>query len=339
MKKHTEDTARLAESDDRYQTIATDARNKRVINGNITGSWVYTPISHWTNDDVWVYTQQFKNPWGHRTVDLLTMYQGATSDGECPLVVDTSTQSCGDSRFGCYVCTMVEQDKSMSAMVQNDEEKEWMTPLMEFRNNWLTPKEDRQYRDYRRMNGTLQVFNERLIKGPYRQSFRTTLLSELLKAQRLVDANAPEDAKGLELISFEELEEIRRIWVQDKLEIEDTLPGIYSSTLDKPYPGRELDEQQALSTEQLILLKEVCAELGDADGYRYETLRHMLATEHQFQHQLKRVGIFDQLWKTLKQGVFENEEKAEEFALARQHSVDQVETDDLFYNANEDVLL
>ncbi len=40
-----------------------------------------------------------------------------------PLVVDKSTQSCGDSRFGCYVCTMVSEDKSMSAMIANDEEK------------------------------------------------------------------------------------------------------------------------------------------------------------------------------------------------------------------------
>ena len=90
--------------------------------------WVYTPIADWHDDDVWQYLMQEKNPWGFKNEELLNMYQGATSDGECPLVVDTSTPSCGDSRFGCYVCTMVGEDKSMAAMIQNDEEKEWMLP-------------------------------------------------------------------------------------------------------------------------------------------------------------------------------------------------------------------
>ena len=32
---------------------------------------------------------QAPNPWGYDNKDLLTMYQGASADGECPLVVDT----------------------------------------------------------------------------------------------------------------------------------------------------------------------------------------------------------------------------------------------------------
>src|SRR3954451_17163423 len=31
------------------------------------------------------------NPWGYDNKALLTMYQGASADGECPLVVDSST--------------------------------------------------------------------------------------------------------------------------------------------------------------------------------------------------------------------------------------------------------
>jgi hypothetical protein len=38
---------------------------------------------------------QVKNPWGHDNKSLLGMYQGASEGGECPLVVDTSTPSCG----------------------------------------------------------------------------------------------------------------------------------------------------------------------------------------------------------------------------------------------------
>src|SRR3984957_1692003 len=103
-------------------------------NASLPNSLVYSPIENWSNDDVWMFLMQIPNPWGYRNKDLLTMYQGASADGECPLVVDSTTPSCGDSRFGCWVCTLVERDKSMTAMIQNDEEKEWMLPLLELRN-------------------------------------------------------------------------------------------------------------------------------------------------------------------------------------------------------------
>lgn len=32
---------------------------------------------------------------------------------------------------------MVSQDKSMQAMIQNDEQKQWMQPILDFRNNHL----------------------------------------------------------------------------------------------------------------------------------------------------------------------------------------------------------
>src|SRR6266436_5078250 len=93
-----------------------------------------TPIEDWSNDDVWLYLMQVRNPWGHDNKSLLGMYQGASEGGECPLVVDSSTPSCGSSRFGCWVCTVVDKDRSMEAMIKNDEEKVWMTPLLDFRN-------------------------------------------------------------------------------------------------------------------------------------------------------------------------------------------------------------
>ena len=45
------------------------------------------------------------NPWGGNNRDLLAMYRDADA-AECPLVIDTSTASCGNSRFGCWVCTV-----------------------------------------------------------------------------------------------------------------------------------------------------------------------------------------------------------------------------------------
>ena len=344
QQEHTESQKSLITSDgnlnqsydDRYSDMdENDVRRKRVINAGIPGSWVYTPIGDWTTDDVWIYINQEKNPWGHPNTDLLAMYQGATEGGECPLVVDSSTQSCGDSRFGCYVCTMVDQDKSMTAMINNDEEKEWMTPLMDFRNRMLDTQNDRQHRDFHRMNGSLMVHNDRLVKGPYRQEYREALMRELLAAQKTIAEIAPEGVAELILIKPEELEEIRRIWVQEKCEIEDNLPGIYKEVFGTAYKGVEV-EAPALTPEQLNLLREICTESGDQEGYRFETLRKMLVIEHQYSRQLKRVGIYDELWKTLKRGAFENEVSAYKYAATLKENIDSVaEEQENFYNAGE----
>ena len=49
------------------------------------------------------------------------MYRNANA-GECPLVVDETTPSCGNSRFGCWTCTVVSKDRSMEAMIDNGED-------------------------------------------------------------------------------------------------------------------------------------------------------------------------------------------------------------------------
>ena len=79
-------------------------RDRLSPNASLPGCLVLSPLEDWSNDDVWLFLMQVENPWGYQNKDLLTMYQGASEDGECPLVVDTSTPSCGDSRFGCWVC-------------------------------------------------------------------------------------------------------------------------------------------------------------------------------------------------------------------------------------------
>ena len=94
-------------------TSATDRkrlRDRLTPNAGLPGSLVYTPVESWTTDEVWMYLMQVKNPWGHSNRDLMTLYAGASADNECPLVVDTSTPTCGNSRFGCWVCTMVEKN-------------------------------------------------------------------------------------------------------------------------------------------------------------------------------------------------------------------------------------
>ncbi|MGB2612954.1 MAG: DNA phosphorothioation system sulfurtransferase DndC [Isosphaeraceae bacterium] len=132
---------RKAESQRRAITMSKHeskrVRERLAPNASLPNSLVYTPIEDWNNDDVWLFLMQVRNPWGHDNKSLLGMYQGATEGGECPLVVDTSTPSCGTSRFGCWVCTVVDKDRSMEAMIKNDEEKLWMTPNAADEFGWL----------------------------------------------------------------------------------------------------------------------------------------------------------------------------------------------------------
>ena len=160
---------------------------------------------------------QVKNPWGHDNKSLLGMYQGASDGGECPLVVDTTTPSCGTSRFGCWVCTVVEKDRSMEAMIKNDEEKVWMTPLLELRNE-LDKPDDRDRRDFRRMTGRVQLMGERVIPGPYTKEWRERWVRRVLEAQASARREGPAEFRSLTLIAPEELHEIRRIWLYKKHE-------------------------------------------------------------------------------------------------------------------------
>ena len=280
-------------------------RDRLTPNAKLPNSLVFTPVEDWSNDDVWLFLMQYENPWGYRNKDLLTMYQGASEDSECPLVVDDSTPSCGDSRFGCWVCTMVEQDRSMQAMIRNDEEKEWMLPLLELRNE-LDLKDDRHLRDFRRMSGLVQIHRDRPVHGPYSQEARERWLRRILESEQLVRELGPESVREIELISFEELEEIRRIWVVEKHELEDNLPTIYEEVTGEAYPGESIDDTQVLGADALDALREICGE----DALHFELVRDLLEVERTHRTMTRRVGLYDELEKCFRRSGFESQEEA-----------------------------
>lgn len=284
-------------------------RDRLSPNGNLPNSFVYSPIEDWSNDDVWMFLMQVKNQWGYNNRDLLTMYQGASADGECPLVVDTTTPSCGDSRFGCWVCTLVEKDKSMHAMIQNDEEKEWMLPLLELRNRLdppKTPNGDRSLRDFRRMNGSVQLYRNRPIPGPYKQEAREMWLRQVLEAQQHIRENGPQEVCDLELITFDELEEIRRIWVIDKHEIEDNLPQIYEEVTGQTYPKGNLDDKFVMGASEMELLKEIC----DSDELHFQLVRELLSVGKRHKSMLRRTGLFEAIDSSFRRNFYDDEDDA-----------------------------
>lgn len=315
--------ARKAESSARAHVLKRNqkhrVRDRLSPSATLPGCSIYTVIEDWSNDEVWMFLMQEENPWGITNKDLLGMYQGASADGECPLVVDGSTPSCGDSRFGCWVCTLVDKDKSMTAMVQNDEEKEWMMPLLRLRNdldfrNGKGPNgesSDHHLRDFRRMAGAVQLIEgDKVIPGPYTQESRERWLRKLLEAQTWIRRHGPEAVRTIELITMPELQEVRRIWVVEKHEMEDSLPRIYQEATGEPYPGPRLDDNLVLGESEIQLLREVCGE----DRLQFELARELLSVERQQRAQARRAGLFERLEKSISRHYYDSPEDAIDMA-------------------------
>jgi DNA sulfur modification protein DndC len=235
-------------------------------------------------------------------------------------VVDTSTPSCGDSRFGCWVCTLVEKDKSMSAMIQNDEEKEWMLPLLELRDA-LDVADDRHLRDFRRMNGKVQLFHDRPIPGPYTESSRHEWLRRLLDAQEWIRENGPDYVEDIELVTLEELHEIRRIWVFEKHEIEDALPRVYREVTGRDFPGPSLDDILVLRNEDLNLLREIT----DGDPLHYQLTRELLDVERKFRTMARRAGLFEAMEQAIKRNFYTDADDAVAYARRNQDPLGRLE--------------
>jgi DNA sulfur modification protein DndC len=264
---------------------------------------------------------QWQNPWGNDNKDLFQMYRGATEGNECPLVIDTSTPSCGDSRFGCWVCTMVSKDKSMEAMIQNDAEKEWLQPLLDIRNE-LDVQNDRDKRDFRRIHGKVELFERNLkgdisvepIPGPYTKQSREYWLRKVLEAQIQVRRNAPPEMEGITLITEEELSEIRRIWLEEKQEFDDSLPRIYEEVTGEVFKDNSLGRVNILlGGDEWDILQEICG----PDKMHLELMAKLLDTERQYYIKSRRVGIYDALEKCFATSSRDRDQAIEQAHLTR----------------------
>jgi DNA sulfur modification protein DndC len=293
-------------------------------NSALENCFIFSPIEEWSNDDVWQFLMSYANPWGYPNQDLMSMYRGATTGGECPLVVDTTTESCGKSRFGCWVCTLVDEDKSMTAMIANDQEKEWLTPLLDFRNELDFRSDearahDRQRRDFRRMHGQVNLYNGNIVPGPYTQAARKELLELLLRVEKAVREMAPPGFEEISIITDDELREIRRIWVVEKNEIEDLLPEIY-----RKETGRELDDEGVYPNGVGKATYELLSELCDGDALHYEMLRDLISTEHRYRVMSRRAGLFSELEKAIRHSFYEDVDDAKQLAVRKKKAKDAI---------------
>lgn len=316
---------RKAESARRAKTMAYYEK-KRVRellspNPSLANELVFSPLEDWNDNDVWVFLMQYRNPWGYSNTDLLTLYRGATADNECPMMVEKGLPSCGKSRFGCWVCTMVEKDKSMEAMIANDDEKAWMTPLLEFRSHFGDEENDRDRRSFRKMQGFLQGTYKQLHHGPYLKEWREKWLRELLEIQVDINENGPEEFAELELITLPELRNIRRIWVFDKHEFDDSLPRIYEEVTGQAFEDPEWVGSEAFRKEEWDILEDVVREVVDelypGEKLAFEMAYSLIDTENQASSLNKRKGIVDSLEGCIRKTFYKDELDATQYFMDR----------------------
>lgn len=308
---------RKQESTRRNRTM-TNLEKRRVRellspNPTLANELVFSPMEDWSDDDVWSFLLQYKNPWNYSNMDLMTMYRGATADNECPLQVDKSAPTCGKSRFGCWVCTMVEKDKSMEAMILNDQEKEWMSILLEFRNEFGNEEGDRERRSFRRIRGNLQGNYGKLFHGPYKKEVREYWLERLLNIQKEIQENGPEEFSDLELIRIPELQAIRRIWVNDKHEFDDSLPKIYEKVVGKEFEDPEWIHYENFEAEEWNILKEVCEEMFPDEELAFEMMYSLVDVENKSSGVNQRKGILDSVNSIIGKTCYKNEEDATQY--------------------------
>jgi DNA sulfur modification protein DndC len=291
---------RKAESTARAQVMSLrkDLGGRLSRHSDLLNAWVFTPIEDWETDDVWTYLLNSDSPWGNDNHELVTMYRNAQV-GECPLVIDKTTPSCGSGRFGCWTCTVVEKDKSMEAMIDNGEE--WLEPLLEIRNmlaETQEPKRKSLTREYKRRSGRIDVYvrngENRIIWGPYKLEFRKNILKQLLKAQIKVRQDGPDP--NVNLISREELEKIRQVWISEEGDWEDSLSSLYMEIIGDRFIAAN-EDWSGMGAVELSVLRGICEE----NNLPLKLFTRLFEAERQNHGMSRRVEIFDQIDDVLKQ--------------------------------------
>ena len=255
---------RKAESVSRKKNIEKREIDGYLLNPHATldNTYVYSPIVDLSVNDVWevLLSNGGKSPWGGNNNKLFGLYADGDG-GECPFIMtsgkdkEINTPSCGNTRFGCWTCTVVKKDKSLSGFIESGEE--WLIPLEEFREWILSIRDNREYRDKKQRSGRIyrrKILNKRLSKeerevylnegyeikidedgeeffwveglGPFNYKGRKLILEELLKTEEEI---------GIELIRIEEIKEIENIWNKEFDLKKNELQRIY-----KDVKGKEL---------------------------------------------------------------------------------------------------
>lgn len=220
------------------------------LRGKNTLAYVYTPIVEFTTADVWdvlyhgnkdymdfggEYGEEPATAWGTSAMELFDLYlKGSGDSGECPFIADESSSksSCGNSRFGCWMCTVVKEDKSLNGFIDSGHEE--LIPLAECR-KWIMNERDKlENRKKHKRNGKVNIKNGKIMPGSFTLEARIKILKKVLETQLIMQQSYP----GLELVTQDELKEIERLWQDESLE-RNLLQEAYEEVVGESLPWKE----------------------------------------------------------------------------------------------------
>lgn len=202
-----------------------------VPHNDIENAYVYNPLTEIPNELVWEFLlkDEAKTPWGSDNKYLFSLYQGENLGEEQSVIGEIDKEKIpitGASRFGCWICTMVKEDKSLLSFIKRGET--WLIPLREYR-NWLVElRTTPSAREYKRRNGTMYRKSDgELGQGPFTLETRKEMLRRLLEL---------EVETGLSLITIEELKSIDAMWDKEGDLSRRCLVEIYSEIKGEKLP-------------------------------------------------------------------------------------------------------
>ena len=200
---------RKAESLTRKRSITSrEIEGKLLVpHSDISKAYVYNPLTEIENELVWEYLLKNNgmSTWGVDMKYLFSLYQGEDLGEEQSVIGQIDKDKIpvtGNSRFGCWCCTIVKVDKSLQRFIDNGSTE--LKPLKDFRDWLVSIRQNPEFRDNKRRNGKVyQKANGEYGFGPFKLSARQEILRRLLKLQK---------ETGFELITNEELKMIDTIW-------------------------------------------------------------------------------------------------------------------------------
>ena len=268
---------RLDESQQRAKSIKRhDIKGHRLSKHPLNpNTYTYAPIKELMLEEVWYIINAIPSPWGFDNQILFKIYLDASADDyECPtVVINDSHRSCGQSRFGCWICTVVKEDKSMSALIKNG--IEWMQPLLNFRNKLVENRNISENRSETRRNGQLAIDETGHNMGNYTIEYRIQLLRELLTIQK----NTQQYRSSIDLITSQELIAIQVMWYRD---------GSFSTTVNDIYNevyGYDL-QNDSISLQERLLLEKSCN-----NPAHYLLIQELLALQKNKVLLMKKYGL------------------------------------------------
>ena len=266
--------------------------SKHTVNVN---TYVYAPIKDLMLEEIWYIINIIASPWGFDNSILFQIYSDASADDyECPTVVSTKKHtSCGQSRFGCWTCTVVKQDKSMTALVEKGQS--WMAPLMKFRNQLADERNISSNRSSTRRNGLEAITEEGHNVGNYADHYRAKILRELLEIQKEVQKIKPE----INLINNQELIAIQVTWNRDGI-FDRNVSDIYRKVFDK---NISTNNMKSLGQTERRILSEVCKETPSF----YNLIDNLISLQESKTLMISKYGLHNDVEKRIESFVKENE--------------------------------